>query len=186
MSLESLNRVLGALDKQESWRARQQFQRLLACWTGVVGPAVACQTRPLTIQRGVLKVATSSAAWAQNLTFERCRILEKLNPQLPTALVDIRFSTAQWQSDRSNPSFFSAEQGTLWKEHPSLVTATTSRATPRPVKALKDPNAAFQYWSDVMQARSRSLPLCPGCQCPAPAGELQRWSVCALCIVKQW
>ncbi|NJL81148.1 MAG: hypothetical protein HC917_24425 [Richelia sp. SM2_1_7] len=41
-------------------------------------------------------------AWAQNLTFERQRLLKKLNKILPTPLVDIRFSTARWQRTKKN------------------------------------------------------------------------------------
>jgi predicted nucleic acid-binding Zn ribbon protein len=44
--------------------------------------------------------------------------------------------------------------------------------------------AAFQKWADQIRWRSQGLPLCPQCRCPTPMGELQHWSVCALCAVK--
>ena len=97
MSLKSVNDILIILEQQAKWQ-EQPFQRLLLCWQEVVGPVVATHARPLSIQRDVLRVATSSAAWAQNLTFGRQSLLVKLNAKLPTPLVDIRFSGAGWQT----------------------------------------------------------------------------------------
>lgn len=181
MSFQSLRQVIHVLDNQENWKKRQQFRQLLACWSEVVGAAVACQTRPLLIQRQVLQVATSSSAWAQNLAFERHRILEKLNACLPYTLTDIRFSHAQWQSPHK-PAANASESDILWQNHPFQVAPA-----PDPLghdAPPADPQTAFQKWSKVVRDRSRHLPACPLCQCPTPPGELQRWSVCALCAAK--
>jgi predicted nucleic acid-binding Zn ribbon protein len=190
MAFESLHHVLGSFENQGGWQERQQFKRLLAYWPELVGPAVANQTKPVAIQRGVLKVATSSPAWAQNLIFERQRILEKLNTRLTIELTDIRFSTAQWHSRQtgSSPSDSAESASNLWQEHPSHVSdpnphdwlPTTDPSAP------KDPQTAFQAWSTLVQQRSQHLPDCPRCHCPTPPGELQRWSVCALCAAQQW
>lgn len=183
MSFKSLNHVLGILQEQT---LQQPFQCLLKCWPEVVGAAVTAHTRPVSIQRDVLSVATSSAAWAQTLTFERQRILKKLNVHLSSPLVDIRFSTAQWQ--RSKDSSIDAEQTTtiLWREHPSCLVDKPDVSNLSKLLNSQNPNAAFQQWAKVMQARSHDLPLCPQCQCPTPLGELQRWSVCSICATKQW
>lgn len=186
MPFNSLNQVLGSLENQDRWRQQQQFRQLLVCWTEVVGTAVSAQTRPLFIQRQVLQVATSSAAWAQNLAFERCRILKKLNASLPYHLTDIRFSTAQWRSTKFDAN--SSESDILWQSHPSYVSSPTNRfssssaLSSRPIPT--DPQTAFQEWAAIVQARSHHLPPCPVCQCPTPPGELQRWSICALCASK--
>lgn len=182
MPFQSLRQVLGNLETQEKWKNRQQFQRLLMCWVEVVGNAVAAQTRPLYIQRQVLHVAASSAAWAQNLAFERQRILNKLNTRLSSPLTDIRFSTAQWQSQKSDDTNFS-ESDILWQNHPSqLSPALRARKYSPPV--ARDPQTAFQNWAKVMRDRSQHLPFCPLCHCPTPPGELQRWSICAVCAAK--
>ncbi len=180
MSLKSVNDILGVLQLQAKLQ-EQPFQRLLKCWSEVVGGAIATHTRPLSIQRDVLWVATSSAAWAQNLTFERRRLLTKLNAVLPTPLTDIRFSTAKWHAakETDNPQPAPSTQ-----EHPSYLGKETSvqrniNSTP------KDVNAAFGDWAKAMQARSRSLPLCPQCSSPTPPGELQRWDVCSICAAKR-
>ncbi|NJL38018.1 MAG: DUF721 domain-containing protein [Leptolyngbyaceae cyanobacterium SM1_4_3] len=184
MSLKSLHHVLGALQSQEGWRSRQQLQQLLACWFQVVGPAVAAQTRPVSIQRRVLHVATSSSVWANNLTFERQRILEKLSAHLPHTLTDIRFSTAHWQPYRGS----SAEEESLaiWQKHPSRVAEPFAASRAKVQSENQDASSAFQRWAEVMRSRSQHLPLCPRCHCPAPSGELERWSICSLCASKQW
>lgn len=184
MSFKSLDRILDALQKQARWE-EQPFQRLLKCWPEAVGAAVTAHTQPLSIQRGVLWVATSSAAWAQTLTFERQRILQKLNVQLPSPLVDIRFSTAGWQ--RSKDSTEQANQ----PHHQLLLHPSCLMNASRVPKASvtpddHNPNAAFQHWVKVTQARAHGLPLCPQCHSPTPPGELQRWSVCSICAAKQW
>lgn len=182
MSFRSVHHILGSLEKQDSWLARQQLQRLLAVWAEVVGSAVAAQTRPLFIQRQVLQVATSNSAWAQNLAFERRRILEKLNGWLPLDLTDIRFSTAQW---RSSGNLLIDASASLWQQHPSRVQPVSTDRSPLVAQA-PTPEGAFRGWSADIKQRSQHLPLCPACHCPTPAGELERWAVCALCIVKRW
>jgi predicted nucleic acid-binding Zn ribbon protein len=137
------------------------------------------------VQRDVLWVATSSAAWAQNLTFGRKAILLKLNQKLPTPLIDIRFSTAEWKrsplpqnqqptvSPQQHPSYLGANDlGTVISD--SEVQATAENA-----------QANFADWAKAMQQRSLNLPVCPQCQCPTPPGEIQRWRVCSLCAAKQ-
>lgn len=179
MGFESFNRVLGSLGNQAGLQPLQEFQHLRSCWPEVVGPTVMAQTRPLSVERGVLKVAVSSSVWAQQLTFQRRLILAKLNVLLASPLADIRFSTAHWvltpESDES-----------VAGDHPSRLLnrhkPPAAGETPAAASAL----AAFQRWAKGIQARGQSLPLCPQCDCPTPPGEIQRWGVCALCAAKQW
>ena len=181
MSLKSVNDILGVLQIQNLLQ-EQPFPRLLKCWSEVVGAVVAAHTQPLSIQRDVLRVATSSAAWAQNLTFERQRLLLKLNEKLPTPLVDIRFSTAGWQ----RPQDIGKQQQTLSPhEHPSYLGDDIS-VSGDVMPTTKNANAAFGHWAKAMQGRSHNLPLCPQCQSPTPPGEIQRWGVCFICATKQF
>jgi predicted nucleic acid-binding Zn ribbon protein len=182
MNFKSLPQLLNAISSQESWQGRQQFQQLLACWIEVVGAVVAAQTRPRAIQRQVLQVATSSSVWAQNLAFERHRIVERLNERLQLDLTDIRFSTAHWQLEFSrSPVENFSEAVILWRDHPSSIT------TPRlPCPPARDPQTAFRNWARVVRVQSQHLPLCPRCHCHTPPGELERWAVCALCAAQQF
>ncbi len=181
MSFKSVNDILSVL-QLETKLQEQPFQRLLKCWSEVVGTAVAAHTRPLSIQRNVLWVATSSAAWAQNLTFERQRLLMKLNAVLPTPLVDIRFSTAEWHSSKQVAH---QPDSSVNPQHPSHLGKQT--ATENDVNSnAGDANTIFADWAVAIQARSHHLPLCPKCECPTPPGELQRWDVCCLCAAKKF
>lgn len=186
MSFQSLPQLLNSISGQESWRERQQFQLLLACWAEVVGPSVAAQTRPIALQRRVLQVATSSAVWAQNLAFERHRILDKLNARLPLNLTDIRFSSGHWRAEfRRDGVENSAETVILWREHPSRVTEVSRPRSFKPPIA-RDPQTAFRNWAKTVRLQSQHLPLCPVCHAPTPEGELIRWSVCSLCAAQQF
>ncbi|MBO1055771.1 MAG: DUF721 domain-containing protein [Dolichospermum sp. JUN01] len=178
MSFKSIDQVLGNIQRSPQWQ-EQVFPRLLKCWVEVVGTAVAAQTRPLSVQRDVVWVATSSAAWAQNLTFGRKTILMKLNDKLSTSLVDIRFSTAEWK----NSSTTGTEPTVSASEHPSYVVddLTTEKLV---ISSLDNALGVFENWAKKMQERSHHLPLCPQCQCPTPPGELERWNVCSLCCTK--
>jgi predicted nucleic acid-binding Zn ribbon protein len=132
-----------------------------------------------------LQVATSSAAWAQNLAFERRRILEKLNAQIGSSLIDIRFSTAQWHNREESTQPIDTWLA-IWQDHPSRLPGEPAQPASQPDDTNEHPEEAFQSWADMVKRRSQHLPLCPRCQCPTPQGELERWSVCALCAVKQW
>jgi predicted nucleic acid-binding Zn ribbon protein len=178
MSLKSVNDILDILQVQSKFE-EQPFQRLLKIWPEVVGDAIAQHTRPLLIQRDVLRVATSSAAWAQNLTFERQRLLLKLNSLMPTPIVDIRFSTAGWQL----PPNTIKHQTILLHEHPSYLGDEVKDGAS---KTYYNPKTAFDNLAKTLQARAQHLPLCPQCQSPTPPGELQRWSVCAICATKKF
>lgn len=185
MPFQPLEHVLGKLQIQGK-SDQKPLQRVSGHWEEIVGSVVAAQTRPLTIQRGVLRVATSSAAWANNLIYERQRILDKLNTKLGLNLTDIRFSSAEWYSHQESAlSPGTEQQRLLWQEHPSRL----SEQLPPVSRRVTDPQdaiAAFRNWANIMRARSQQLPYCPQCHCPTPPGELERWQVCAHCATKHW
>ncbi|QLE54109.1 DciA family protein [Nostoc sp. TCL26-01] len=179
MSLKSVNDILSVLQKQAKWQ-EQPFQQVCQYWAEVVGVIIAAETQPLSVQRDVLRVATSSAAWAQNLTFSRQKLLLKLNEKLSQPLVDIRFATAGWQY---HPPVVESESTV--NQHPSFLGDLADDVYDGKVAPInQDVNQVFQNWAKMRQERSQDLPLCPHCQCPTPPGELQRWGVCAFCSVK--
>ena len=180
MAFNSLLQVLGHLQQQSTWQDRSQFRKVLEHWSTVVGAVVAAQTRPIDIQRDVLRVATSGSAWAQNLSFERQRILDKLNPLLNQPLTDIRFSTAYWKSSQLTDGSPDSETNKIWLNHPSRL-SSKQRNRQLPSTPISDPQTAFKVWASEIQRRSLHLPLCPRCQCPTPPGELERWNICAHC-----
>lgn len=188
MDFQSLPQLLNAMTQQESWSDRRLFQQLLACWGEVVGATVADHTRPIGFQRQVLQVATASAVWAQNLAFERHRILDKLNARLTLNLTDIRFSTAHWQTEFQQNSVENfSETVILWREHPSRIQAAPRLTARSPVQpGIPSPQTAFRNWARTVRLQSQHLPLCPVCHAPTPEGELIRWSACSLCAAQQF
>ena len=184
MSFESINNILGVLENQEAFQKIQQFRRLLRCWAEVVGTAANTYTRPISISRDVLFVATSSSAWSNNLSLQRYRILKQLNAQLPINLIDIRFSTAQWQDVVGQGNYEDEREQSLSLQHPSWIGDAGSLPSLCEQPKVTDAHTAFQNWAKRVRERSHELPLCPQCQCPTPVGELQRWSVCSFCTTK--
>ncbi len=179
MSLNSVNQILDILKTQAQWQ-EPPLLILIRCWHEVVGNTYADNTRPVSIGRDVLRVATSSAAWAQNLTFERKRLLLKVNEKLASPLVDIHFSTAGWHS---LPLPKPEKKIASLHEHPSFIDSPVGS---HDVKTFApSAAAAFNNWAERVKARFSNLPLCPECQCPTPPGELERWGVCALCGAKR-
>lgn len=221
MPFQSLHTVLDDVQQAYQTRGKSQVNQLMQHWAIAVGPVVAAQTKPLNLYRGVLKVATSSAVWAQTLMFERQRILANLQEISDLTIKDIHFSPGDWATTPPPQAPGEVFQQELWQSHPSrlpsgsgnAVPRSSSNATPQRLRfrgavvpsplptpappaltppALTPPadpqtaQIAFQQWAATMKLRSRQLPLCPECQCPAPSGELQRWSVCGICASKRW
>jgi len=189
--LSSLNRLLNHLENRVVWREQRQFRQVLLCWAETVGAIVAAQTSPSSISKSVLRVATSSSSWAQNISFQRHLILKKLNNRLEHPLADIRFFAAPLHSEgvkrRSVCSEVRWQQQTqIWQDHPSYMPIPAARLPMAGVGGESDPEKAFQRWLKLMQLRSQDLPICPHCQCPVPPGELQRWAMCAFCAAQTW
>ena len=67
-----------------------------SAWPAAVGEAIAREATPVTERSGVVTVACSSSAWAQELDFLGGQILEKIRPDLPseTPLEGLRFIIA--------------------------------------------------------------------------------------------
>jgi predicted nucleic acid-binding Zn ribbon protein len=197
MSFQPLHHVLGGLQSQYQRQEKDRAQVVAESWELVVGKLVAAQTQPIAVYRGVLKVATSSAAWAQNLVFERQRLIAKLNQILPFEITEIRFSTAQWGQKPAVATFpGDAQQAAIWDGHPSRLaigmpipscSQSSEKSAEYPVlpSPTIDPMIAFQQWAGQIKLRDRLHPLCPQCRCPTPPGELARWRICALCAAQE-
>ncbi|MDJ0554461.1 MAG: DciA family protein [Microcoleaceae cyanobacterium MO_207.B10] len=189
MDFQSLNQILGDLKIMERSPQQKQFQKLLECWEQVLG-VMAAQTQPLYIERGVLYVATSSAALSQELSFRVPQLLQQLNQLLPIAIENIRFSAAQWHSiqkgKKSSGQTEGSEEINDWQGHPSMICGYEKSPLLNPTNKNENPQTVFQHWAEVVKGRSQDWPICPQCNSPTPPGEIERWSVCAICATKQW
>ncbi len=194
MDIQPLNGILNGIGSGGEWDQQRQLKRLIGQWEAIVGATVAQHSCPLELHNGILQVATSTAVWAQNLSFERRRILKKLNQRAHfkiLGLTEIRFSTAQWHNRPGSSGAFqidkrlnSYQQQLQWQQHPSrLPPLKNERPDP---ELAKSASQAFDRWSQRRQQQVNQVPPCPQCQTPTPEGELQRWGICAFCMTEAW
>lgn len=182
MGFSGLRSLMADVESHPGWQSRRQFRQVVDFWPKVVGYAVARQTKPSSIQRHVLYVTVANASWAQTLTLERRRVLHKLNHLIAIPLSDIRFSSAQWHTRPVRSQQFVND----WlKAHPSYVGELETEDVPEQ-NQLKTPEEAYALWATLKQKQQKLQKTCPECQCACPAGELARWNMCAICIVKTW
>jgi predicted nucleic acid-binding Zn ribbon protein len=173
MTFEGLKAVLTQL-KKTHWQDQQAIEQLLRLWPELVGPEVAAQTRPASLSaQGILQVSTSSGVWAQNLAFERVRLLVKVRAAWNPAVKDIYFSPRQWyQRLATQPLSLEADLSTIQR------TGMIQRGISDP----KDAQAAFANWAKSVQHNANQhATRCPICECLTPVVELNRWGRCALC-----
>ena len=183
MDFQSLNQILASLKIMERSTQQKQFQKVMECWEQILG-VVAIKTKPLYIKRGILYVATSSVTLSQELSFRVPKLLQKFNHILAQPLDNIRFSSAQWHTSHPNKSGQTEKND--WLEHPSMIPKSEKLPLLKSTHKNQDPKTTFEKWAEAVKNRSQVLPICPQCQSPTPPGEIQRWSVCAICATKQW
>jgi predicted nucleic acid-binding Zn ribbon protein len=180
--MQSLNALMQQLERSPEWQSTALLRRILALWPQLVGEAVAQHSQPTKMQHHRLEVTVSSSAWSQTLTFERPRILQKLRDRLPETrelIHDLRFTTVRWR--QSQQKLTPPPQGVL-AAHPSWVSGASGHRATRPHTAAE----AFASWATWRQAQWAQQSTCPACQHPCPTQELQRWSMCSICVAQHW
>ncbi len=195
----SIEQILAQIQQQPGWEQYQQYCQLLECWQKTVTKTTSQYTRLLYIKRGVLWVATSSSARAQELSFQRYSLLKKLNSQLPFSLKDIRFSASQWNSAiepnqqqddaalvNKNKKYATNLNSQENIRRSRLSNAETVNSKSLISKVNEDPQAVVRRWIELVQTSSNSLKSCPQCASPTPEVELKRWNLCHHCIAKKW
>lgn len=88
---ESLQNILGT--QNENLGSALEICKLMALWPQVVDERVGKHTEPIKISNKIMYVSTSSAAWAQELSYLKKEIVEKFNQKAgKPVLYDIRFA----------------------------------------------------------------------------------------------
>jgi predicted nucleic acid-binding Zn ribbon protein len=64
--MESIQQLIGHLERNPQWQAQAQFRRIVALWPTVVGPAVSQHSRPTGLQQQVLQVAVFECGLGTN------------------------------------------------------------------------------------------------------------------------
>ena len=194
MHFNSIDKILTQLENQPGWSKFREHRQLLNCWERVVSKQMAVQTRPLYITRQILYVATSSAARAQELSFQRYTLLKRLNKQLSFELKDIRFSSSSWHQKtyevEPQPVLF-----TMSDRHKSKVAPPPAVAPKQPISLTNQQNPlspqdkakeAVQRWLKAVEQRASVTLPCPKCNSPTARFELARWNLCHHCVAQEW
>jgi hypothetical protein len=79
---------LDGLLGERQWRAGMAVGELARRWADVVGPRLSEESRPSTLEGGVLLVKVSSAAWAVQIGFLAEEVAARANEVMGQALVD--------------------------------------------------------------------------------------------------
>jgi len=83
---------------------RLKRSEALGLWPKVVGHPACKKCRAVAVREGVLIVSTSDAVWANVLTLEKPRYLERLQEMLGKGIIrDIRFSSRGWREQPEAP-----------------------------------------------------------------------------------
>jgi predicted nucleic acid-binding Zn ribbon protein len=211
MHFDSVEQILTQLETQPGWEKFRAHRQLLKCWSRVVNQQTAQHTRPLYINRQILYVATSSAARAQELAFQRYTLLKRLNQQqqlileIKDEIKDIRFSSSQWHQ----PTYSQETPAALFTISDRQKTKITPDPAPDPAVALKlakkgakadnslnnlsntispseQAKKAAQRWLRGIEQQLATTLACPKCNSVISQAELNRWNLCHHCVAQKW
>jgi predicted nucleic acid-binding Zn ribbon protein len=79
--------VLDGLLGERPWRAGMAVGELARRWADVVGPRLAEESRPASLEGGALLVKASSAAWATQIGFLAGQVAARANEVMGQPLV---------------------------------------------------------------------------------------------------
>jgi predicted nucleic acid-binding Zn ribbon protein len=191
LHFNSVEQILTQLESQPGWEKFREHRQLLQCWERVVNQQIAQYTRPLYINRQILYVATSSAARAQELSFQRYTLLKRLNQQLTTEIKDLHFSSSQWHQK----TYLQETQAlfTISDRHKTIIPRDLDAAlkldhqeTTTSLSAQERAKNAAQRWLRTIEQRSKDTLACPRCNSLVSQAELSRWNLCHHCVAQKW
>lgn len=193
MHFNSVEQILTQLEQQPGWEQFREYRQLLKCWSNTVNSNTAKHTRPLYVSRQVLWVATSSAARAQELFFQRYTLLKRLNKQLTFTLKDIRFSDSKWHQEISPhddlPEIFSISDRHKFQATPAkaiaINRASNSRDESSTASASERAKNAVKSWLNTLKQNAPSL-TCSNCGAATSNQEIERWNLCYHCAAQKW
>ena len=191
MFSNSLKNILHQLSQQPEWEQYKQYCEVIECWQKIINQKVAQNTKPKSISRQVLWIATSSSVWAQELSLQRYGFLKKLNSQLSFTLTDIKFSPARWtELSPTTPSQTKNDIANGQKLSLSSENRLNNAKKLENSQKIDEPKIALKRWLERIKTKAESPTqpylLCPQCSSLTPISELERWQVCSHCIAKKW
>jgi predicted nucleic acid-binding Zn ribbon protein len=98
MSLTPISTITLTIEQQPGWEGVRDWGLIVRAWESIVSPAIASRSRPKSLSKGILSIATNSASLAHQLTFGRQALCQQLNSQLITPVSDLRFAAVGYAS----------------------------------------------------------------------------------------
>lgn len=99
MSPISIAAITLDLQNQPGWEGIRDWGLIIQAWKVAVSPAIATRSRPKSLSKEVLTIATNSASLAHQLTFGRKALCQQLNSHLITPVIDLRFAPIGYREE---------------------------------------------------------------------------------------
>lgn len=91
--IQPLCKVLDDLIDHMDYRTQVNEQQAVLQWNKIVGEKIASVTKPISINKGVLRVSVINPSWRNDLSYAKREILSELNVAIgQTVVKDIKFS----------------------------------------------------------------------------------------------
>ncbi len=91
MSLVPISIIIDRIQSQPGWENVRDWGLIIQAWLAIQPPTIPNRSRPKSLSRGILTVATNSSSLAHQLTFGRKSLCQQLNQQLVIPITDLRF-----------------------------------------------------------------------------------------------
>jgi predicted nucleic acid-binding Zn ribbon protein len=91
MSLVPISIITDRIQSQPGWENVRDWGLIVQAWLAIQPPIITNRSRPKSLSRGILTVATNSSSLAHQLTFGRRSLCQQLNLQLVIPITDLRF-----------------------------------------------------------------------------------------------
>ena len=98
MPLTPISTIMTEIQHQPGWEGVRDWGLIVQAWSDAVSPAIASRSRPKSLSREILTIATNSASLAHQLTFGRQALCLQLNARLTTPILDLRFAPIGYTS----------------------------------------------------------------------------------------
>ena len=102
MSLTPIAKITIEVQTQPGWEGVRDWGYIIHAWESIVSPTIASRSRPKSLSRDILTIATTSASLTHQLTFGRQSLCRQLNDRLAGTLppfVDLRFAPVGYKDN---------------------------------------------------------------------------------------
>jgi predicted nucleic acid-binding Zn ribbon protein len=101
MSLTPISTIVFQIQNQPEWADIRDWGLIVQAWATTMSPAIASHSRPKSIARGIVTIATNSSSLAHQLTFGRQALCQQLNTQLIVPIAGLRFVSVGYPNQNS-------------------------------------------------------------------------------------